>query len=641
MAVEASEIASVAVYPPIGIARVGNAPSPDDYMLASEVVGGLPDERGGYRDEALRLKRQGVRFRIYARLKSGGICELTQNDGVTIQWRVQVANLKAGWYEFLQAMDLPHGLSKDAPRRNAAATARTALDITPTPRTISGAASAPVRLDDGTFFGAPVYLGELRTDAAGRLIFLGGFGASASATGAKPTTFANNDGWRDDICDGAVRAAVTIGDQVFEAEPGYVAVAPPNFAPGLFGVVTMEDVAYDLFVREKMAPGPAATSYTRDIWPIFARMTGLGWVNHGLFVAHGAGSQLDAYDPDVIARLGDATAANAGWRKRVFELFMTPETTGPFDHRKMPQVFGDAYGEDPKGFKWKLERLSVTQTMHAHLQNWSAGAFASDWPGAPPGPAVFDQLSAEEQVAQLERAGLHECLGGPFHPGIELTWPMRRRSMWASPYRLKLRPEGEIAKQDFGESLRPDVCLGAGGPLDGVAPGALTRWLGVPWQTDEASCNSEAEYAPSLYLSMPTFWGARVPDQVLSTEAWERVVASDASAMQRLKHFFFREDWLRDIRGRGYLERINNMVSQWWRLGLVSGQNADAGVQAIGAPAQVFVEGERPADMLGSNEKVKFITDLERLSGEEGGAGAPLPVSAPTPPKRVFGRGEV
>jgi hypothetical protein len=640
MAIKAADIESLAVYPPIGLARIGNAPGVDDYMLAAEVIGGLPDVRGGYRDAQGRIKRQAVRYRIYARMRDGSEREITADDGASIQWRVHVANLKAGWYAFLQAMDLPEGISQAAPRRNADVSGRGGLDIKPAPRTISGRSAGPATFDDGRFLGKPVYLGELRTDSAGRLIFLGGVGASASASNMPATTFANNDGWHDDTCDGSVRATVTIDGRAIEAAPGYVAVAPPNFAPGLFGVVTMEDVVRDLFVRESMLPATESTSFTKDVWPIFGRMTELGWVNHGLFVSHGMGSPLDAHAPDVVSRLADESAANAAWRARVFALFMTPAKSGPADHRRMPQVFGDAYGEHPQGFKYKLERLSVTETMYAHLERWRAGDFIADWPGEPPRVPAFDALPAEDQVKHLARAALYECLGGPFHPGIELTWTLRCRSMWSSPYRLNLLPEGQIAEQDYGPMLSPDVCLGAGGPVDGVAPGALTRWMGVPWQTDEASCNSEAEYAPSLYLSMPTFWGARVPDQVLSEDAWGRVL-SDAPAMQRLKHLFFREDWLRDIRGRGYQDRINRMVARWWRLGMVTSRPVDTGLLRLGLPPFAFVETGRPGDVTGSNEKVKFIASLEALAGHDVEEGRLGPESAPAPPESVYGRGEV
>lgn len=648
-ALNPSDIAEVAVYPPIGIARVGNAPGADDYMLASEVIGGLPDTRGGFRDTEGRIKRQAVRFRIYATLHSGAVVELDASNGAAIEWRVHVANLKAGWYEFLQAMDLPDGLSKLAPRRNAAESNRQVLDIRPRPRTISGKSLAgpEYAFGDGKFFDTSVYLGELRTDEQGRLIFLGGLGASApKIAGTQPKTFANNDLWHDDVADGTVRATVVVGGTSFEAEPGYVTVAPPNFAPGLFGVVTMDDVVTDMLIDRGLLAVPQTTSFTRDIWPFFDRMTGLGWVNHGTFIAHGPGSPLHARDGAVIARLADASAAAAAWRREVFELVMTPGRSGPADHKRLPQVFGDAYGEDPKGFRWKLERLGITPTQYAHLERWRDGSFVSDWPGDPPRPPVFTALSPEEQIGHLQRAALHECLGGPFHPGIELTWIMRQPSMWKAPYRLNLIAENARTRQDFGAELTPEACLGPDGPLASVGPGALTRWLGIPWQTDEASCNSEAEYSPSLYLSMPTFWGARVPDQVLSREAWGRVAAADASDLQRLKHFCFREDWLRDIRGRGYFDRIANMVVKWWQLGLVMPQDTALAGQALGLPPEAHVESQRPAAVVGTNEKVKLIEAIEALADLDAAAAGPRPLreqepSVPVPPRESFRRGEV
>lgn len=72
---------------------------------------------------------------------------------------------------------------------------------------------------------------------------------------------------------------------------------------------------------------------------------------------------------------------------------------------------------------------------------------------------------------------------------------MRRPSMWKKPkdanglpFRLNILPPDVAPQDDFGAVLTPEVCLGPGGPLDASGPGTLTRWLGIPWQTDEASC---------------------------------------------------------------------------------------------------------------------------------------------------------
>ena len=170
--------------------------------------------------------------------------------------------------------------------------------------------------------------------------------------------------------------------------------------------------------------------------------------------------------------------------------------------------------------------LSVTRTQYQHLGRWANGDFATDGAAASSAATTsFAGLSPQQQIENLERAPLHDCLGGPFHPAMELTWVMRIPLLWQSKYRLKILPGDAPAKQDFGPKLTPAVCTGRGGPYDGAAAGCLTRFLGVPWHTDHTSCNSAADYFPSTYLSMPTFWGPRAPDQVLSEGDYLRAAA--------------------------------------------------------------------------------------------------------------------
>src|SRR4051812_12917585 len=120
-------IQELRVYPPIGIARVGNAAGPDDYVIGPELIGGaatlpgvapeLPARYvGDFRNGIGEIKRQAARFRIYAHMKNGSVEEVTAASA-KIEWRVAVANLKAGWYDFNQAMDLG-AISQDALQRN-------------------------------------------------------------------------------------------------------------------------------------------------------------------------------------------------------------------------------------------------------------------------------------------------------------------------------------------------------------------------------------------------------------------------------------------------------------------------------------------------------------------------------------------
>jgi hypothetical protein len=92
----------------------------------------------------------------------------------------------------------------------------------------------------GRFLGEEVYLGEILTDEAGRLLVLGGRGKSGSVPpGVEITNFANNDRWYDDVSDGPVSATVTLPgqDPVVVHEPAWVVVGPPDFAPGVDAAV--------------------------------------------------------------------------------------------------------------------------------------------------------------------------------------------------------------------------------------------------------------------------------------------------------------------------------------------------------------------------------------------------------------------
>jgi hypothetical protein len=173
-----------------------------------------------------------------------------------------------------------------------------------------------------------------------------------------------------------------------------------------------------------------------------------------------------------------------------------------------------------------------------------------------------------------------------------MTWIMRRASLWAGPFRLKVLPEDQPVVDDYRPILRPEACLGRDGPLQSSGPESLTRWMGVPWQTDEASCLSG--YDTSTYLPLPTFWAARVPNQVLSQEAYRRAIDERLPPAQRLKHFDYRQFWLRDL-GVSYQARINDMVARWHQLGNVAEQAGPLDWASVNMPQTVWVETERAA----------------------------------------------
>src|SRR6185436_16950776 len=82
-------IVSYAVYPGLGVARVGN--SPNEYFIGPEAPGEVPKPEGGFKDAAGRIKRQAARFRIYGLNEDGkAVKEITANEA-EITWRVHVA----------------------------------------------------------------------------------------------------------------------------------------------------------------------------------------------------------------------------------------------------------------------------------------------------------------------------------------------------------------------------------------------------------------------------------------------------------------------------------------------------------------------------------------------------------------------
>lgn len=575
-------ITQVAIYPPIGIARIGNAP--EAYFFAPEQPGQPALANGGYKDAQGRVKRQVARFRIYGLNQKGAVVRELTADDATIEWRVHVANHKAAWYQFNNALDLP-GLAVPAAFRNSAVSDRAQLIIDPGVKRICGRdLSGPAyHLTGGKFFGKEVPLGEIRTDAAGRLLFFGGMGHSASYKGQAAITFANNDTWHDDVCDGTVRATVTLHGRVLEAEPAMVAVTPPNFGQGLYGVVTMYDVVYDLFLREGWLEGPTQLNFWQHIYPIFERMTQTQWVNSGFFFLFGQNSPSDLTNPDLVAQLSDPSPSRQPIRQQFLKWFRDP-SSAQYEPAKIPPFYGDAFGEYEN---LAQVGLPVTFTQYQWLSHWAAGDFTTEKP-TPPRP--FATLSPGQQAEALTITPLEECLGGPFHPGIELTWPLRNLIMWAKPFRLKILPEGAAAPTDYGPLLAPHIALAPGGPLDGSGPGSLTRWLGVPWQTDEASCLSG--YMPSTYLPLPSFWAARVPNQILSEDSFKRLTDPDLNIAQRLKHFDYRQDWLRDL-GSQYTKKINNMIAEWHELGIITRINAPTNDDTAFLPTELWVESDR------------------------------------------------
>ncbi|MBN9511475.1 MAG: LodA/GoxA family CTQ-dependent oxidase, partial [Alphaproteobacteria bacterium] len=593
-------IVSGAIYPPIGVARVGS--SRREWFLGPEVNEPAPQPPGFYRDDEGRLKRQAARFRVYGMNMRGEIVrELTGESGARVTWTVQLANTKSAWYGFQIALDIPEAPSAPpSTLRNAAVADRTKLAITPSARSVAGASAPAAKFDDGRFMDKPVYLGEILTDEAGRLIVLGGHGESASYDGSRAITFANNEGWHDDVADGPVTAQVTLDGRDLPVAPAWVVVAPPNYGPQRRSVRTMWDLMRDVAIQAGTLPRPARPSFTDDILPIFERLAGLQWVNAGFAAGFGWDGMVDLTSPEAIARLGDNGPARTELRRAITNQFrnFAIDSWSPVP---WPWLYGDAMNIPP--VESPRQYAALTDTQLWFLQQWTLGNFAADYDPNRTPPRDLAQVPLPAQGDMLTRAAMEFCLADAFHPGCEMTWPMRTATMYMAPFRLAHAPEGWIAPA-LGEVLTSDAVTIPDGPLYGQVPGGITRWMAVPWQTDTASCRSG--YDPTYDPYIPSFWPARVPNEVLTKENYAIVMDANRPLGERRAAFANRAAWIAPLGTTSYTDQINNMIAHFDHLGVVE---VHEGPPDGAFPPQIEVEDQHKPipDVMQAAEPAKAV----------------------------------
>jgi hypothetical protein len=576
------KIVRAAIHPAIGIARIGDSES--GYFIGPEVVD-LPCEKPEhFRDGAGALKRQAARFRIYGFDAQGEVvCELTP-DIADVTWTVHLANRKAQWYQFQAALDIPEAAAMSVPRRNAAFADRNALAIDPGPRSIAGisiSGGAEHRFDTGKFKDTVVPLGEIRTDEAGRLVVLGGTGKSASPSGApvfNPAdfdSFNNADDWYDDTSDGPVTATVAIGGAAVAVEAAWVVVAPPNYAPNIVSWRTLHDLLTDVSVQAGWIQVPQRLSFANDILPILRRLSNLQWVNQGFAAMYGKGCPMDFESDDFIARLATKPGPGPGkkidpyaeLRQLIANSFRPPQPTVSepvvWPH-VWPWIYGDAYGSFAANGPGNM--LTMTPLQTTILARWVEGDFEMDWPRSTPPYDALDKVPLAEQPSMLDKSALNFCLADTFHPGCEMTWPMRHASLYSKPFRIRHRAAG-VPEPDYGDRLNPQLALQVDGPLYAQGPGDITRWMALPWQGDTAFCRSGYDLHFDPYV--PTFWAARVPNQVLTEEDYQTAINNALPREQRIAAFNNRETWLRAVDGPVIADVMMRMIAEFGALGIV------------------------------------------------------------------------
>ena len=542
------------IEPGIGIARVGN--SKTEHFIGPETVDDDGPPAGGYKDAQGRVKRQAARFRIFAYDKTDQPLGEVTCDHAEITWTVSLANKKAAYFKFFSrhsdgadpeqsrntTVRNPHidwekgTCTDDFEAIEKLLSDRERLIIEPKERHICGPkrSGEKCQFDDGEFLNKKVPLGELRTDDAGRLLVLGGYGSSAAVNHNDPalpvdeplTDYANNDNWHDDVSDGPVMATVRLKgrSKPMEAEDGaWVIVAPPNFAPGIDSVVTLYDVIRDAAISHGHLKQPRTVVYERDIRPLLQRMMDQSWVNIDAMRGHGYKKRgsFDLSEKRFSSNYEDVEPEKRkAWkrlRKSILKRIRMP-------HRMLEKRIGDAEhdahdatGKKQKKAKKSLERLtslkteqaslafmpplsgdaggaqhgvhnswlSILPSQYEKLEAWVEGHFENEESTCAP-----DEDDVAQQIAGLQRAALEPCVGGAFFPGIEMTYICEAR------------------KEDHAGDLYCDAFRIRHGRKRGA--GDLTKHMAVPWQAD-------------FYKCAGNWWPAQRPDDVVPQHVYDAI----------------------------------------------------------------------------------------------------------------------
>lgn len=578
------------------------------------------------RDAQGAFKRQAARFRVFLYEQEGA--EAYPNGGGTevqigstvggktvtdIVWTVHLANKKANCYVLenpnLGEFDLTiagYENGKLPPLRNASFSSgdpndpvrRRALIIDPGPRAIKGASAAPVKFDHGTVAShadagtgsilpisnypksypsqtfpqlfcpsGPIdTLGELRTDAQGRLLVLGGYGRACALEphGGQPDPLGDdvdNDGWFDDTSDGPVTAVIVFNDNTTtQAAGAWVIATDPGYAPQTLNVVSLWDEFFDTWVRNlALVPGLFANgayntgyqpSFDDQVHPIFRAAAMQQWNTNLPSRAINGHKMAD----------GITAASDPSKFKMIFNIIRKP---GDGDNANTPTKMPLALGDTGRAF------LYPTETQYFFLTQWTNGnATSAPVPALGPGEL-------------LDKTVLVNCLGGRFSPGIDMTFIVRQPELYITawqtsgtgPFRLNPAP------LDYGNVNQTVPLLTTGyvpihSGASGLEPGDASKFMAIPWHTDYNSCGTHpidpnTPNSKTLYWS----WPAQRPYAVY--------VATDVTGTTLPPQRY-------SVRGAGtenpdsaqqgrYQDRLD-MVRNWSKIGVIlQGTNIDGG----------------------------------------------------------------
>lgn len=332
---------------------------------------------------------------------------------------------------------------------------------------------------------------------------------------------------------------------------------------------------------------------------------------------------FDLTSDDAIARLGNNGPAGREKRRVIRNNFRHITVDGK-SAVPWPWLYGDAMSVPPADTPRQNASLSDYQLWA--LDKWAEGDFNSDYDPACEPPRSIDDVPLREQGDMLTKAAMDFCLADAFHPGCEMTWPVRSKTMYMAPFRFKHVRDGWI-DPPLGALLSSDNVTMPDGPLYGQQPGSITRWMAVPWQTDTASCKSGYLKTNDPYV--PSFWPARVPNTVLTKQNYAILMDSSKSMSERKAAFANRAEWTEPLGAGSYTDGINNMILYFDQLGVVEAHEGPTDTNEL--PSYIEVEDEHILVTAAEEKDERSLQSKEKIAMEE--------QVVPTGPATIRGRG--
>ncbi len=400
--------------------------------------------------------------------------------------------------------------------------------------------------------GVGVYLGEAMTDGEQRLTVLGGKGVSASIDGSAAITFANNEGWYDDVSDGPVTARLKLNGEEIQVIPAWVVVAPPNY--GRAAQVGADDVGPDARRRDqggdprrprRARRSPATSSRCSSGWKGCSGSTPasrqeFGW--EGVF---------DLTSASALARLGSTSPARREQRRVIYNNFRNFDTDAN-SPVPWPWLYGDAMNIPPV----------ASPRQNSVLGDLPDGdAVAVGRRQFRRRPRSGRPAAGEHRRRAAGRAGRRSraprsrfCLADAFHPGCEMTWPVRAATMYMAPFRFGAPCRAGSRRSRARCSRRTTS------PSPWVR--STARWPAASrggWQCHGRPTPAAAVrgYTASYDPMCPRSGRHACPGEVLTKENYDIVMDKSRPLSERRKAFANREAWIEPLGADGYAYQIN------------------------------------------------------------------------------------